>query len=149
MKMKPTTVMRWFKFWPPYLSSGISVKEFDLDKGYVISQMKQSKWNANAFGTLYGGNLYSMCDPFYVFILAHHLGKSYYIWDIEANIKFLKASRGPVFARFEINLEEIKKIKTEAQSGEKVTPIFQTQIIDGDKNIIAEVTKKLYVKRKK
>ena len=79
MKISPITTMKYFKFWPPFLSSGISVKEFNLDKGYVVSQMKLSPWNSNAFGTMYGGSLYSMCDPFYVFILSHNLGRDYYI----------------------------------------------------------------------
>ena len=79
--MKPTTVMKYFKYWPPFLACGISVKSFDLDAGFVVSQMKLSSWNSNAFGTMFGGALFSMSDPFYVFILAHRLGKDYYIWD--------------------------------------------------------------------
>ncbi len=140
--------MKYFKYWPPFFFSGISVKEFDLDKGYVVSQMKLSKWNSNAFGTMYGGSLYSMCDPFYVFILAHKLGRNYYIWDVESNIKFLKATRETVTARFEINDLELSKIKNKAATGEKVLPGFDTKIIDLDGDTIAEVKKTLYVKAK-
>ena len=147
--MTANTIMKYFKYWPPFLSSGISVKDFDLDKGYVVSQMKISKWNANVFGTMYGGSLYSMCDPFYVFILSHNLGRGYYIWDVESNIKFLKATKQPVTARFEISHRELANIKLKADAGEKVTPIFTTQIIDSDDQVIAEVKKTLYIKAKK
>lgn len=149
MKISARTVMKYFRYWPPFFASGISVKEFDLDRGYVVSQMKLSKWNSNAFGTMYGGSLYSMCDPFYVFILAHKLGRGYYIWDLEANIKFRKATRDPVTAHFEISDHEIDQIKHKADAGEKVTPVFHTKVVDRDGNVIAEVTKTLYVKAKK
>ena len=148
MKISPHTTVKYFKYWPPFLASGISVKDFDLDKGYVISQLKNSKWNSNAFGTMYGGSLYSMCDPFYVFILAHKLGSKYYIWDIESNIKFLKATKDTVSARFKITDSEIEDIKTQAESGDKVTPQFKTQIIDPHGVVVAEVEKKLYIKMK-
>lgn len=149
MKIKPTTVMKLFRYWPPFLASGISVKEFDLDRGYVVSQMKLSKWNANVFGTMFGGSLYSMCDPFYVFILAHKLGKNYYIWDLESNIKFLKATSHTVRARFEVTESQIQEIKEKALTGEKVTPIFLSQVVDKNGAVIAEVKKTLYVKAKK
>jgi len=42
--------MKLFKYWPPFLASGIPIKEFDLDKGHVVSKLKLSKWNGNAFG---------------------------------------------------------------------------------------------------
>ena len=146
--MKPTTVMKWFKYWPPFLSSGISVKEFDLDKGYVVSQLKPSRWNVNYYKTLYGGSLFSMCDPFYVFILAHKLGRGYYIWDLKAEISFLKATKKTVTARFEVSDEKAKEIISLAESGGRVEPVFKVQIVDTDGVVIAEVTKTLYVKKK-
>lgn len=148
MKLKPETVVKYFGLWPPFLAAGISVKDFDLDKGYVVSQMKISPWNANAFGTMYGGSLYSMCDPFYVFILAHKLGRDYYIWDIESNIKFLKATKQPVSARFEVTEDQIEEIKRVAITGEKVTPLFETTIQDSSGKVVATVKKTLYVKAK-
>jgi hypothetical protein len=146
--LKPTTVMKWFKYWPPFLSSGISVKEFNLDEGFVVSQLKPSLWNVNYFKTLYGGSLYSMCDPFYVFILAHKLGKTYYIWDLKSEISFLKATGKKVTAKFLVTQEQVEDIIKKAESGNRVEPVFVTQIIDSDLQIVAEVKKTLYVKRK-
>lgn len=146
--LKPTTVMKWFKYWPPFLSSGISVKEFNLDEGYVISQLKPSPWNVNYFKTLYGGSLFSMCDPFYVFILAHKLGKKYYIWDLKAEISFIKATRKKVTSKFSITQAEVDEIIQKAEGGQRVEPVFTAQIIDTDGQLIAEVKKTLYVKKK-
>ncbi len=149
MKINPNFAMKYFGYWPPYLASGIKVIDFDLDEGYVVSQLKQAPWNSNAYGTLYGGSLFSMCDPFYVFILAHKLGKAYYVWDIESNIRFKKATKSKVQARFQVTDQEIQEIIEKAESGEKVLPEFTADIVDLDGNTIAEVYKKLYVKKKR
>ena len=90
-----------------------------------------------------------MCDPFYVFILAHHLGKEFVIWDIQASIKFKKAVSEPVTAKFVISPEEALQIKHDALAGETVLPEFQTTIETAKGEVVAEVFKKLYVKKKK
>ena len=146
--MRPSTVLKWFKYWPPFLSSGISVKEFDLDKGYVMSQLKPSRWNVNYYKTLYGGSLFSMCDPFYLFILAHQVGRGYYIWDLKSEITFLKATKKVVTAKFQVDQEKLKEIRHLAESGGRVEPVFKTQVIDSDGVVVAEVIKTLYVKKK-
>jgi acyl-coenzyme A thioesterase PaaI-like protein len=129
--------------------AAVSIKDFNLDDGYVESQLKVRPTNKNYFGTHFGGSLYSMCDPWYVFILAHKIGKEYIIWDVEASIKFKKAVKDPVTARFEISDEQAKAICDEAQSGETVLPEFKTTVQTKDGTVVAEVFKKLYVKKKK
>ena len=141
-------ILRLFKYWPPYLAAGISVRDFNLEKGFIVSQMKISKWNQNYFGTFFGGSLYAMCDPFYVFLLVEKLGKDYIVWDVEAGIKFRKATRQTVHARFEITASQVEAIKLSADNGKTVTPEFETHIYDELGVLIADVTKKLYVKRK-
>lgn len=149
-KLSPNRVMKLFKYWPPFFISGISVKEFDLDKGYVVSQMKLSKWNSNYFGTHYGGSLYSMCDPFYVFILSHKLGRDYYIWDFKAEIDFLKATKNLIYAKFSIDEEQMQKIKRAAATGKKILPDFSSEIIDSTNgDVIARVKKVIYIKKKR
>ena len=149
MKMKPSTIMRLISWWPPYLFAGIRVKEYNEAESYVITQAKLSWWNSNAFRTHFGGTLFAMCDPFYVFLLAHHLGRDYYIWDLASTIEFKKATKAPVTAKFQISPEQVEAIRQDAESGEKVTPVFQVEVLDREGTVIASVEKTLYVKRKK
>lgn len=135
-----------FGLWPPFLLSGISVKEHDLDNGIIVSQLKTHWWNANYFGTHFGGSLQAMCDPFYVMILFHGLGTGYYLWDKETTIKFIKATKLPVTAKFEIPPSDMAAIKAKAETGEKVEPEYCTQIIDPEGEVVAKVRKKLYIK---
>lgn len=149
MRFKPKTVLNLISYWPPFLAAGISIKNFDLDQGFVESKLKINLINKNYFGTHFGGSLYSMCDPWYVFILAHMIGKDYIIWDVESSIKFKKAVAETVTAKFEISKELAQSIKFGANQADKVLPEFNTTIQTKDGIVVAEVYKKLYVKRKK
>lgn len=126
--------------------TGISVKEHDLDQGVIVSQLKTHWWNANYFGTHFGGSLQAMCDPFYVMILFHGLGTGYYLWDKETSIKFVKAIREPVTARFEIPPADMAEIKKLAETGAKVEPSYSTEVLGPDGEVVARVRKKLYIK---
>jgi acyl-coenzyme A thioesterase PaaI-like protein len=148
MKISPETVLRLISFWPPYLASGISVASYDLAKGEVVSKLRSLPINRNYFGTHFGGNLFSMCDPFHVFILSHHLGKGYYIWDKKTSIDFIKATALPVFAHCLVPPEKIQEIAALAAHGEKVEPEFEFVITTKDQEVIARVVKTLYVRKK-
>ncbi len=144
----PRTVLKLISFWPPYLASGIKVSYIDEKCSYVKVEMKQTKYNTNYVGTHFGGSLYSMCDPFYMFIMIAQLGKSYIVWDQAATIKFIKPGRGKVTASFHIAEDEIKKIKSDAKKGDPLKPVFKTYIFDEQGDKVALVTKTLYIKKK-
>ena len=135
--------------WPPYLGAGIHVRTFDKPLNNIVVGMKLRRRNINYVGTHFGGNLYSMCDPWFMFILMNHLGPEFIVWDKSANIDFIKPGKGLVTARFSISLEQIDEIRAAAITGEKVLPTFQTEVIDDEtRQVIARVTKILYVRKK-
>lgn len=144
----PATTLKIIWLWPPYLSSGISVKTVNSDVTEVVVQKKTNFWNQNYFGTHFGGSLFAMCDPFYVFILMQHLGKDHRVWDIGSEIEFVKATSKPVFAKFSISHEQVEKLKAEALLSFKIEPEFSTQIEDAEGNVIAKIKKKIYIRRK-
>lgn len=146
MKTSVARVLPFMGMWPPFLLSGISIKDHDLDNGLIVSQLKTHWWNCNYFGTHFGGSLQAMCDPFYVIILFHHLGDGYYLWDKETTIQFVKATREPVTATFKIPLADLADIKAKAETGVKVEPVYSTEILCPEGNVVARVRKKLYIK---
>lgn len=148
MRASPKTIIRLISFWPPFLACGISVKAYDLDAGWLISRLKTRFWNANAFGTHFGGSLFAMCDPFYIFLTSHRLGKTYYVWDTKTEIAFVKATREPVEARFEVTDEKLAEIVELAKGGDKVLPSFTTVITQPNGEVVAEVRKTIYVRLK-
>ena len=87
-------LMRLVNLYPPYVGAGIRVSFDREDSHRVTVRMGLHWWNKNLFGTQFGGSLYSMCDPIYLFIVSKNLGPAYQVWDKAAQIEFLKPGRG-------------------------------------------------------
>lgn len=133
--------------YPPYAGAGISAKGTpDLARFEVT--MKQRPWNRNVFGTHFGGSLYSMCDPFFVLILTEQLGKGYIVWDKAARIRFVRPGKGTVKAIFELPPGEVEKIKEAVEKEGKVEPTYTVEIRNAEGEIVAQIEKLLYVRKK-
>jgi len=139
---------RGINLYPPYLGAGVRITRISDDFRDVEVEMPLRFYNRNYFGTHFGGSLYSMCDPFYVLMLANILGKDYIVWDKAASIRFRKPGKGLMKASFHLTEEKIAEIRTAADSQPKVEPQFQIQIKDTEGTVIAEIDKLLYVKKK-
>lgn len=148
MRLSPKSVLNLISYWPPYLASGIKVVEVADDISSVTVSLKVRPWNKNYFGTHFGGSLYSMCDPFFVFLLAHQLGKEHIIWDRGAEIEFVKAVSEAVFATFSIDPKYVNEIREAALDQFSVEPELATEIVTSGGDVVARVKKTLYVRRK-
>ncbi len=147
MKLKRKLV-KLINFWPPFLGAGIKVKKVSEDLRSIDVQMTLSRFNSNYVGTHYGGSLYSMTDPFYMLMLIENLGREYIVWDKAASIKFKKPGKGTVHAHFHLEESTLQEIRAKTESGEKFEPIFKVFIRDQHSEVVAEVEKKLYIKKK-
>ena len=139
-------LLRLFNLYPPYLGAGVRVQAPDLHTFEV--RMKLRFWNRNYVGTHFGGSLYTMCDPFFMLILLKALGRDYVVWDKEATIRFRRPGRGTVRATFHIPPERVAEIKAEADTQRKVEPVFKVDVLDEQGEVVAEIEKLLYVRRK-
>lgn len=144
----PQTVVKALSYWPPYFFSGVSVKSINPEFTRIEVCLKQRFWNTNYVGTHFGGTLYSMCDPFYMFILLDKLKKDHIIWDKAAEIEFVRPGKGTVTAIFEISEETIKRIEEESLQQFKSNYLFKTLIMDSKGQVVAKVQKVIYVRRK-
>jgi len=138
---------RLINWYPPYLGAGIKAEYDESDHSYKV-RMKLKFFNRNFVNTQFGGSMYSMCDPFFMFLLMERLGSDYIVWDRSAGIKFLKPGKGKISARFHIPEETYEEIINKTETGEKFIPVFKTEIKDEKENIIALVEKELYIKKK-
>lgn len=144
----PGRVARLINFWPPYLGAGIKVLSVDPEVTRVKVRLKQTVFNTNYVGTHFGGSLYAMADPFYMFILAHHLHQDHIVWDKSASIDFIKPGRGSVYSEFHISSERVEEIRELAKRGDKVLPEFETYVVDEDGDRVAHIRKVLYVRKR-
>jgi acyl-coenzyme A thioesterase PaaI-like protein len=142
------TRLKLLSFYPPFLGAGIGVSQVSDDLHTIEVRMKLHWWNRNVVGTHFGGSLYTMCDPFYMLILLEKLGKEYIIWDKAASIRFKRPSRTTVRAQFQISPQQIQEIRSEVDRIGRKDYTFSTRILGEEGEVVAEVEKLVYVRRK-
>jgi hypothetical protein len=133
----------------PFLGAGIWVTHIEKDFSCFKVEMKLTGLNRNFVHSHFGGSLYMMCDPFYMFILMQNLGEEFIVWDKAAKIDFIKPGMGTVKVEFKISQEEISTIKQEAITKGKLLKVFSAQILDENEVIVANVEKTLYIRKLK
>ena len=69
--MSPSIFRRLINLYPPYLGAGIKVNYIKRDWHQVEVRMYLRWYNRNAFGTHFGGNIYSMIDPHLALMLSN------------------------------------------------------------------------------
>jgi len=143
-------LFRLLSLYPPYLGAGVRVTHVARDLSAIEVKMKLHFWNRNYVGTHFGGSLYSLVDPFFMLLLIEALGPGYIVWDKEATIRFKRPGRGTVRARFELPAERVAEIRAAVDAGAagKTEPRFTVQVLSAEGEVVAEVEKLLYVRRK-
>lgn len=148
MSFRQKLLFHLVNYWPPFLAAGIHVDHVSNDHSEVDVSLKLAFWNRNYVGTQYGGSLYSMTDPFYMLMLIKMLGPAYIVWDKGASIDFKKPGTTKVYARFRLSKDQIDQFKAELEHSKKIEPILKVDITDDKGELIAVVTKILYIKKK-
>jgi len=70
------------------------------------------------------------------------------VWDKSATIHFLKPGLGTMTAKFHVSPDTIADLRTRADQGEKIEPLFSVDVVDEQGTVIATVEKRLYVRKK-
>lgn len=127
---------------------GVRVRSYRDDFTCFEVELRSRWYNRNLFGTHFGGSLYSMCDPFYVFIVTMNLGRGYIVWDKSAAIEFLKPAKGTILGIFEIDKSRLEEIRGEVDELGKNTYHFEAELTDETGLVVARVNKEVYVRSK-
>ena len=126
----------------------IRVASFSDDFTRFEVQLRQTWYNRNLFGTHFGGCLYAMCDPFFVFILTMNLGRGYIVWDQSAGIRFLKPASGTITGVFEVPPPRIEEIRREIDDIGRHRYHFEADLTNAAGEAVARVSKEVYVRAK-
>lgn len=148
-KFRDSMIFKLINFYPPFLGAGVKVKSLNKEGTKLEVSMNLTRFNRNYVGTHFGGSLYSMCDPFYMLILLRMLGRDYIVWDKSASIDFKRPGRGRVHAIFEITKEQFTEIKSKVDELGKYEPDLLVEVKDHEGQVICEISKKLWIKKKK
>ncbi|WP_284191213.1 DUF4442 domain-containing protein [Vibrio zhanjiangensis] len=144
----PKIVKFALNVWPPFWGAGIKILSISEDFRQVRVKLKLRWWNKNANRTQYGGSIFSLTDPIYCLMLLGILGDGYFVWDKQASINFIKPGHSDLYADFIITQEVLDSILQTTASGDKSFPEFVIYVKDSDGNVVSEVQRKLYVRKK-
>lgn len=148
VRLTPRLLKFILNIYSPYLGAGIQVDHISEDWRQIRVSMKLRWYNRNAVGTHFGGSLYAMVDPHLMLMLMNILGKGYIVWDKSAAIDFIRPGKGRVFATFTITDEDIEEIMRRTADGGKYLPKFTVRIEDEQGEMVAQVKKILYIRKK-
>lgn len=146
--MKASTLRFGLNVWPPFLFSGIHVARLSDDYRHAHVELRMRPWNRNYVGTHFGGSLFAMTDPFWMLLAMNALGREYWVWDKAGEIEFVKPGRGTVHADFRLRDDVLDELRASTANGGKTLRWFDTDITDGNGEVVARVRKQLYVRRK-
>lgn len=146
--MSPALFRRLINLYPPFLGAGVWVSHIAGDWSEMTVNLRLRFYNRNYVGTHYGGNLFTMTDPFHMLMLVQRLGSAYRVWDQKAEITFIKPGKGTVRAEMHVDQAQIDAIVAATAGGEKHFATFEVVILDESDEVVATVHKTLYVRRK-
>jgi acyl-coenzyme A thioesterase PaaI-like protein len=135
-------------FWPPFLFSGITVLEVAKDFRYAKVRLKKKMLTSNYVGTLFGGSLFAMTDPFYMVMVLKNLGKDYIVWDKRSEIEYVSPGKVTVYADFHLSDAALEEIKDEVAANGKYLKWFEVEIKSADGTLVAIVKKQIYIRKK-
>lgn len=144
-----TALRHGMNAWPPFLFSGIRVQHLAPDFRSARVVLRHAPLTSNYVGTLFGGSIFAMTDPFWMTMVMRNLGPGYAVWDKAAQIDFVAPGRGSVSTTFELTGDDLDELRGAAQGGAKVLRWFENEVVAKDGTVVARVRKQLYVREKR
>jgi acyl-coenzyme A thioesterase PaaI-like protein len=112
-------------------------------------RLKLRWYNRNYVGTHFGGNLFSMTDPFWMILVMESLGRDYIVWDRAGEIDFVAPGRADVYAEFRLDDSVLDELRAAVAAQGKTLRWFETEVRTAEGELVAKVRKQLYVRRKR
>lgn len=134
-------------YFPAYWTTGGRVVEIAPDYSYARVALPLDWRTRNVVGTTFGGSIYGAVDPIYMLLLMRRLGGGYTVWDKAAKIRFRKPGESTLYADFEVPDGEVRTIRESLDVGDSLDRVYETELVDDEGVVHAEVEKTLYVRR--
>ncbi len=146
--LRQRLMMRLVNLYPPYLGAGVRVS-YPKDDDYRITvRMGLHFWNKNLFGTQFGGSLYSMCDPHFVFI--RHQASRPGLRGVEqvGRDRVLEAGPRARDGYLPRPAGEDRGDPRGRRPRREIEPVLVAEVVADDGDLVARVTETLWVRKK-
>lgn len=145
-----TRITRWLlNFHPTYRSTGGWITYLADDWHEVHVKVGLNWRTRNIMGSIFGGSLYAAIDPVYMIMLTKLLGRDYVVWDEAATIRFKKAARSTLYARFLIDDNELEAIRQALTDETPLHRSYKVDLVDKEGTVYTSVEKTLHIRRRK
>jgi acyl-coenzyme A thioesterase PaaI-like protein len=143
-----TRLLRWgFNIFPAYRGTGGWVTYIAADYREIRVKLPLSWRTRNYVGTIFGGSIYGMVDPFYMIMLIKILGPGYMVWDKAASVQFKKPGRTTLYATFKLSEQETSSIKEELTRLKSLDRVYVVEVVNEEGEVHAVVEKTIYIRR--
>ena len=151
MKLRNLLIRLLLNLYPPILFNKIVIKMISEDFTSMKVILKKSIFNINFHKTIFGGSIFSACDPFFPIMYHYIFKKSNYnliIWVKSAEINFLKPANSSLELNFNISKDEIEIAKRELDKNDKFEAEHLINAKDNNGVICASATINIYLRKK-
>lgn len=133
--------------YPPLFFNRISVKKISPDYKQMDVVLKKSFLNINYNKSIFGGSIFSACDPYFP-IMYYHIfkEKKLILWVKNADIQYLSPATSNLYLNFKISNEQIEEIRTGLKNNGKYEISNEIQAIDNENNVYAKAMINVYLR---
>ena len=108
----PRTIIKFIlNIFPPLLFNRIALKEISDDFLEMKVILRKTLFNINFHKTIFGGSIFSACDPYFPTMYYHIFAKrnrKLIVWLKSAEIQYLKPANSNLKLHFKISNEDIQ-----------------------------------------
>jgi hypothetical protein len=132
---------------PPLFFNRIYLKNISADYREMNVFLKRSFTNINYYKSIFGGSIFSACDPFFP-IMYYHIfkEKKLIVWTKSAEIQYLSPAKSSLKLNFKITDDNIKEIELGLKKYGKCEIINGVVAVDNKNNACAEAKINVYLR---
>jgi acyl-coenzyme A thioesterase PaaI-like protein len=138
-----------FSLFPAFRGTGGRVTFISHDFREVAVELPLNWRTRNYVGTIFGGSLYAVVDPFYMVMLIEILGPDYVVWDKAASIRFRKPGRSTLHARFLVPREETEAIRALLETERSIDRLYSVDLVDAAGVVHTTIEKTIYIRKRR
>ena len=111
-------------------------------------KLKKKSLTSNYVGTLFGGSLFAMTDPFFMIMTMKNLDNKYIVWDKRGEIEFVSPGKATVYGNFQISDDDFTDIRENVERNGKYLKWFEVELKTAEGVVVAIVKKQIYFRAK-
>ena len=150
--LRRKTLQFILNIFPPLFFNRIILKKVSEDYTYMKVKIRRSILNINFHKTIFGGSIFSACDPYFptmYYNIFEQKNRKLEIWLKSANIKYKRPATTHLFLEFKILGEDIQTAESALNSNGKYEKWHKVEAINKNGIVCAEAEMLVYLRDNK